>query len=186
LRADRAALAQDAQGAAWCWQSVPTLPPYDEVIALGHRLVGRAIGAPEYDRPAVAADIAAARFLDAAPAITELPEGCIVLVQPNQDDSLSIVSILDEEASRRGRDFTRLSRDPDEDGMIHYWATGLDPAIAALRQACRLADKQRVPRCRARSPAAASCWPASSPISRCRATTRSTTSSWSANRSSAA
>lgn len=130
--------------AAWCWQSASTLPPYDEVIALGHRLVGRAIGLGGYDSPATAADIAAARFLDAAPMVTELPEGCIVLVQPNRDDGLSIVSILDEEASRRGRDFTRLSRDPDADGMIHYWATGLDPAMAALRQACRLADKQRV------------------------------------------
>lgn len=130
--------------AAWCWQSAPTLPPYDEVIALGHRLVGRAIGAPEYDRPALAADIAAARFLEAAAAITELPVGCVLLVQPGGDDSLSIVSILDEEASRRGRDFSRLSREPDEDGMIHYWATGLDPALSALRQACRLADKQKV------------------------------------------
>lgn len=130
--------------ATWCWQSVPTLPPYDEVIALGHRLVGRAIGADGYDTPAMAADIAAARFLDIAATITELPDGCLVLVQRTADDSLSIVSILDEEASRRGRDFTRLSRDPDEDGMIHYWATGLDPAIAALRQACRLADKQRL------------------------------------------
>ncbi len=130
--------------AAWCWQSAPTLPPYDEVIALGHRLAGRAVGAPEYDRPAVAADIAAARFLDAASSVTELPEGCVLLVQPGQDDSLSIVSILDEEASRRGRDFSRLSREPDEEGMIHYWATGLDPALAALRQACRLADKQKV------------------------------------------
>lgn len=130
--------------AAWCWESVPTLPPYDEVIALGQRLVGRAIGMDGYDTPAIAADIAAARFLDVAPTITELAEGCIILVQPNHDDSLSIVSILDEETSRRGRDFTRLSRDPDQDGMIHYWATGLEPAIAALRQACRLADKQRV------------------------------------------
>jgi len=130
--------------AAWCWQSVPTLPPYDEVIALGHRLVGRALGVGDYDTPAMAADIAAARFLDAAQAVSELPEGCLILVQPNQDDDLSIAAILDEEASRRGRDFTRLSRDPDADGMIHYWATGLDPAIAALRQACRLADKQRV------------------------------------------